>query len=120
LKGFPLFLDEDSCDSDLVAALRNRDVDVTTVLEVGFQGHSDKDQLLWATNANRVIYTFNAKHFCHLHRIFVKSGQEHSGIIIGHQQRFPIGEQLRRILRVFNERSIDNMRNQIEFLSNWD
>jgi hypothetical protein len=67
-----------------------------------------------------VIYTFNAKHFCHWHRVFLESGREHAGIIIGQQQRFSIGEQLRRLLRILNARSSEEMRNQIEFLSNWD
>ena len=119
MKGFPLFLDEDSCDSDFVAALRSRHIDVTTVLEVGFEERSDEDQLLRATSAGRVIYTFNARHFCQLHRTFLEARREHAGIIIGQQQRFSIGEQLRRMLQILNARSSGEMRNQIEFLSNW-
>ena len=109
MKGFPLFLDGDSCDSDFVAALRNRNVDVTSVIEVGFEERSDEDQMLWATSAGRVIYTFNARHFCQLHSTFLEAGRDHAGIVIGQQQRFSIGEQLRRMFRILNARSSSEM-----------
>ena len=120
MNGFSLFLDEDSCDWDLVEALRRRDVDVSTALENQLQGASDRDQLIWARTSGRVLYTFNARHFCQLHREFLKSAQEHAGILIGQQQRFGIGEQLRRILRIRSAKTGAQMRNGIEFLSNWN
>ncbi|MDA1276895.1 MAG: DUF433 domain-containing protein [Verrucomicrobia bacterium] len=63
--------------------------------KLGFDERSDEDQLLWATSAGRVIYTINARHFCRLHRTFLEVSRDHAGIIIGQQQRFSIGEQLR-------------------------
>jgi len=35
------------------------------------------------------------------------------------QQRFSVGEQLRRILRIRTAISADAMRDRIEFLANW-
>ena len=115
----PLYFDEDTSSARLIQALRIRNIDIVSVLEAKFAAHSDEEQLLWARQAGRVIYTFNAKHFCRLHREFLAAGRDHAGIIVGSQQRLSIGEQLRRLLRMINAKSSDEMRNRIEFLSNW-
>jgi hypothetical protein len=39
--------------------------------------------------------------------------------MLGPQQRFSIGEQLRRILLFRATTTTSKMRNQVEFLSNW-
>ncbi len=119
MNGFALYLDEDSSDGDLVDALRSRRVDVITVSEAGLAEQSDEEQLLWATDQGRSIYTFNAKHFYHLRTLFLETRRNHAGIIIGQQQRFSIGEQLRRLLRIIHARTPEEMRNCVEFLSNW-
>jgi len=40
-------------------------------------------------------------------------------MILAPQQRYPVGEQLRRILRLRATATIESMKNQAEFLSNW-
>jgi len=40
-------------------------------------------------------------------------------MILGLQQRFSVGEQLRRILRLRATRTALNMRNKVEFVANW-
>ena len=40
-------------------------------------------------------------------------------MILAPQQRFSVGEQLRRILRLRAIMTTVSMRNQVEFLSNW-
>ncbi len=55
-----LYLDEDAMDSDLVRALRLRDVDVTTALDLGLTNSPDEAHLQSATNDGRVLYSFNA------------------------------------------------------------
>lgn len=49
----------------------------------------------------------------------VSTGREHAGIILAPQQRFTVGEQLRRILLLRATTTAASMRNQVEFLSNW-
>jgi len=46
-------------------------------------------------------------------------GHAHAGIIFGQQQRYSVGEQMRRLRRLIALRSAEAMQNQIEFLSNW-
>ena len=56
-----LYLDEDSQDSDLVQALRLREVDVLTATEAGMNGREDEEQLDHAAAQERVLYSFNAR-----------------------------------------------------------
>jgi Domain of unknown function (DUF5615) len=56
-----LYLDEDSMNRALLMALRQRDIDVTTVSEVKREGFSDEEQLRWAGQNNRVICTYNTQ-----------------------------------------------------------
>ncbi len=58
-----LYIDEDAMDEDFVQALRSRNVDVLTVADVEMLHRSDEQQLVWARENNRVIFTFNARDF---------------------------------------------------------
>ena len=107
-------------DADLVAALRCRGVDVVTALEVGLVGHGDEEQLAFATERGCVLYTFNVSDFYRLHAQWMSSGREHGGMILVPQQRFSVGEQLRRILRHRSGTTTSGIRNSVEFLGNWD
>jgi hypothetical protein len=46
-------------------------------------------------------------------------GKHHAGIILVHQKRFSIGEQLRRLLRLMAAKSAEDVGDRIEFLSWW-
>ncbi len=113
-----LYLDEDTMDSDLLAALRLRNVDVVSTGEVQMLSRSDEEQLQWALNNQRVIYSFNARDFYRIHTNALEKRQDHSGIILG-VQNYSIGEQMRRILRIIATKSAEEMKNQVEFLSAW-
>lgn len=106
-------------DSDLVAALRPRGVSVVTALDAGLIGKPDEEHLAFATADGCVLYTFNVCDFYRLHERWISAGREHAGMILAPQQRFSVGEQLRRILRLRATMTAANMRNQAEFLSNW-
>jgi len=111
-----LFIDEDSMDRQFVRALRARGVDVTTVGEIGTTSFSDEDQLILATEQQRVLYTFNVGDFCQLHSIYMTQGQTHTGIVISSQE-YSVGEQMRRVLRLMAAKSAEEMVNQLVFLS---
>jgi hypothetical protein len=114
-----LFFDEDAMARAVAHNLRQRGVDVTTVLEENRLGFSDDEQLEFATAEDRVICTCNLRDFLTLHAEYLAHGKTHSGIILIHQQRFTIGEQVLRLLRLMQARSAESMQNHIEFLSNW-
>ena len=106
-------------DSDLVAALRSRGVAVVTPVDSGLIGKTDEEQLAFAVSRGCVLYTFNICDFYGLHEQWLNARREHAGLILASQQRFSVGEQLRRILRLRTSRTMVEMRNRVEFLSNW-
>jgi hypothetical protein len=114
-----LYFDEDAMHSRLVTALRSRGVAVVTVMDAGLTEKADEEQLAFATERECVLYTFNVSDFYRLHTQWVGTGREHAGMILAPQQRFSVGEQLRRILRLRASATIESMRNQVEFLGNW-
>ena len=103
----------------LVRALRDRGVDVTTTSEAGLIEISDEEQLRWATEKGRALLTYNAADFCQLHGEFLRTGRHHAGIVIAEQQRFPVGEMMRRILRLRAGLDAGIMLNRLEFLNRW-
>ncbi|MGL4883052.1 MAG: DUF5615 family PIN-like protein [Waterburya sp.] len=111
-----LLIDEDSMDRRFVRALRARKIDIITVGELGTSSFSDQDQLILATEQQRVLYTFNVGDFCQLHSTYIVEGQTHFGIIISSQE-YSIGEQMRRVLKLIATKSAEEMVNQIVFLS---
>lgn len=114
-----LYIDEDAIDEDFIQALRSRYVDVLTVADVGMLHRSDEEQLVWARENSRVIFSFNARDFYQLHTILLEQGLSHAGIILAPQQRYGIGKLMRGVLRLINTRSAEEMQGQVEFLSNW-
>jgi hypothetical protein len=114
-----LYFDEDAMSHALVYRLRARGLDVVTPEEAGTRGFADEAQLDWATAQGRVLYTFNIPDFCRIHSNYMRQEREHKGIIVCHQQRYSIGEQMRRILKLAATKSAEEMVNNLEFLSAW-
>jgi hypothetical protein len=114
-----LYIDEDSMDDDFVQALRSRNVDVLTVADVGMLHRSDEEQIGWARQNGRVIFSFNTRDFYRLHTTLIGQGLSHTGIILAPQQRYGIGDLMRGVLKLINTKSPEEMQGQIEFLSNW-
>src|SRR4051812_40498434 len=104
-----LYFDEDSMDHELVLALRGRGVDVLTTLEAGMLARSDEEHLAFAATQGRVLYSFNVAHFCALHAAWLSGGRSHAGLILGQQQHFSIGEQIRRLLKMIGRRTAEQM-----------
>lgn len=116
---FPLYFDEDSVNRALIRALRARGMDVTNSVDAGHAASPDRVQLEHATAEGRVLFTYNVGDFFALHTQFRQEGRTHTGLILAVQQRYSVGEQMRRILRINRERSSNDMRNRIEFLGSW-
>jgi hypothetical protein len=112
-------MDEDAMDEDLIRALHTRGIELTTVREAQLLGSSDEVQLLYAAEHGLVVYTFNVGDYMELHSKFAEQGLSHSGIILGEQRRWSVGEQMRRLLRIIDTKSAEEMQNNFEFLSAW-
>lgn len=63
-----LYLDEDAQSSDLIQALRARQIDVVTASNVDRLGQADDVHLQYATEQGRVILTFNRGDFFRIPR----------------------------------------------------
>ena len=113
------YIDEDSESHALLAALRSRDIDVDSASSAGLGGRDDEQQLAFAAAAGRVLYTANVGDFQRLHAAWLSGGRTHAGIVLVPQQRFVVGDQLRRVLRLMAARDADAMLNRVEYLSNW-
>jgi uncharacterized protein with PIN domain len=114
-----LYLDEDSMRHSLVRALRARGVDVITALDVGMIEREDEEHLDYATREGRVLCTFNVGDFYRLHTMYIAQDKPHAGMILMPQQRYAVGEQMRRILKLIASTSAEAMKNRVEFLSAW-
>jgi hypothetical protein len=113
------YLDEDVIQKSLIEALLKENLDVVTTSEANKLGYSDEQQLTWAKEHNRVIYTFNVGDFCRLHKFFIQEGKSHAGIVLGQQQRYSIGQQLQGLLYITAQISAEEIQNKIIFLSNY-
>jgi hypothetical protein len=111
-----LYLDED-VPFAFAQALLNRGVDVITTQEVRNDSLSDAEQLDYAVEKRRTLFTHNKKDFIVLHNGYLQNQEEHSGIILSDQ--LPIGTILRRFMKLWFSVDDENMKNRVEFLSNW-
>lgn len=114
-----LYLDEDVMSGQFVRALRTRAVDVISVRETQMQGYTDEQQLQHAVSQGRVLYSFNIRDYMILHRQWMERRLSHAGIILAEQQRYSVGEQLHRIVRIMSMFSAEEMINQVLFLSSF-
>ena len=108
-----LFLDED-VHSGLAHALRKRGYDSIHAQELDRKGRSDSDQLLFAIQHERCLFSFNVKDFVILHNQYAKSWREHWGIIVSKQ--LPFRETMSRLLRLLQRNAKETMKNHLEFL----
>jgi hypothetical protein len=111
--------DEDAEAHALVRALRDRGVDVTTTSESDLNEVSDEEQLIWSTRQRRALVTYNAADFCRLHTEILENNRHHAGIIIAEQQRLPVGEMMRHLLRLRAALNAEGMHDRLEFLNRW-
>jgi predicted nuclease of predicted toxin-antitoxin system len=111
-----LYTDED-VTSDLAPALRRRGYLAQGTVEAGNGSLSDGAQLAYATKSGMAILTYNIQDFVPLPQAWFLSGREHCGIILSEQfSQHQFGELLRRVLRLLNRWTADELHNQIVFL----
>lgn len=111
-----LYLDEDVPFS-FAEALINRGVDVITTQQARNYKKPDIEQIVYATKENRTIFTHNKKDFRLIHNEYLSARREHAGIILSDQ--LPTGTILKRFMKLWFSLDAENMKNRVEFLSNW-
>jgi hypothetical protein len=111
-----LYVDEDAGEHAVIHGLRTRGIDVLTTPEADRLTATDEEQLAFAIEAGRSIYTFNVGHFARLHRDHLQQGRDHTGIIVIPDQRYSIGEKIRRLAAFVNSVTAEEMVNRMEYL----
>jgi hypothetical protein len=111
-----LYMDEDAMSRILVRGLRARGADIVTAFEAEMISQEDRTHLEHATLQGRTIYTYNTKHFRQIHDEYLALGKRHAGIIVVPHQRYPIGEQIRRLMMLIQDKSAEEMENVLHFL----
>lgn len=112
-----IYLDEDTISRALIKGLRAREIDILTAKEAKLLGASDKEQLAFASSEGRTVFTFNTRDFAILHAQWLAQKRNHAGIIVSDQ--IQVGLLIRRLLRLIDAKTSDDMQNWFEFLSNW-
>jgi hypothetical protein len=99
----------------LANELRKYGFDVVATQETDLLSAPDDVQLAHAASEQRAVLTFNIGDFAVLHEQYLAEGKDHWGIILSNRE--PIGELLRRILRLLNTASAEELKNQVRWLS---
>jgi predicted nuclease of predicted toxin-antitoxin system len=108
-----LYLDE---DVNIVVAdlLTSRGFVAETTRDRGQLGSSDREQLEYAIGHRKAILTHNRRDFELLAIEYAEAGRSHSGIILA--VRHSPYEIVRRLLRILDHITADEMRNQIRYI----
>ena len=108
-----LLVDED-VRAPLAIILRDRGYDAIHVGELGRRGALDAALLEYATASGRTVLTHNVADFVLLDRTWRSAGREHAGIVVSNQ--LPLGDLLRRTLRLLSRCEQHEMRGRLAWL----
>ncbi len=105
-----LYLDED-VHKKIATALRLKGYDVISAHEAQKHSLSDYQQLEYAIDEGRAIFTFNVGDFNRLHKEHIKSRKNHFGILLSRQ--IPIGDTIKQLVKFLYAHSSVETRNNI-------
>jgi len=108
---------EEHVQVSLAEGLRTRGVDMMTTQEAGNYSLDDIGQLNFAAKEDRVLVSFNKRHFAKIHYEWMEKGMTHAGIILSDQ--LTVGIIIRRLMRLYFSLSREDMQNRLEYLSAW-
>jgi predicted nuclease of predicted toxin-antitoxin system len=104
------FYTDESVNVAVAEGLKRRGVKVISARDADKLGLSDKEQLAYATKKNLVIVTHDDD-FLSMAMKF-----EHKGIVYVHQQKYSVGELIRRLKLLWDIADQRDMANHVEFL----
>lgn len=90
--------------------LRQRGVDVLTVQEAGMRGVTDEQQVAFASQERRVIFTRDTD-FLRIHA----EGHPHAGIVYA-PQRLAIGTIIRGLMLIYDVLEPEDLTGHVEFI----
>jgi Arc/MetJ family transcription regulator len=111
-----LYLDE-HVQLALAEALRARGVDILTTQEEKNIGLHDLDQLAFAAQDRRSLFSYDKRHFARIHYEWMSRKRQHAGIILSDQ--LTVGLLLRRLMKLHFSLNTEDMINRLEYLSSW-
>jgi len=91
--------------------LRRRGIDASTTVEAGLRSATDEAHLAYARAQGRVMVTCDRDFL-----VLASRGQSHAGIVYYPYGRYPVGEVIRRLVRLWEQHSAEDMLNRVEFL----
>jgi predicted nuclease of predicted toxin-antitoxin system len=102
---------DEHVDPVIADGLRRRGIDVTTTVEAGLRSAIDEEHVRFARTQQRVIVSSDRDFLVLAHR-----GTVHAGIVFYRQGRYTAGEMIRRLVRLWEQRTPEEMQNHVEFL----
>jgi hypothetical protein len=112
-------MDNDSGDRDVVAEMRRQGYGILTTHEAGNSHLSDEEQLRFARDEGRVLFSANVRDFSRIHREWLTGGRNHAGIIVRFDQRMPVGLQVVRLIDICRHLEPVDLADQLLFLDGW-
>ena len=108
--GLIKFYTDENVAKTVVKGLRTRGVDVLTCQESNMLSATDEEQLEYATQAERVIFSHDAD-FLRIHA----SSVEHAGIVCT-ANREDVGKIIRNLKLIHDVLDSEGMKNNVEFI----
>ena len=111
----PRFYLDEHLDVEIARQLKRLGIDVITVRDLSSFGESDLMQLQSATQMGRVFCTNDSD----LIEI-ASGGVEHTGTVIGQQEKHVIGTWVKHLKKMVDEYRADELINHVEYVSTVD
>jgi hypothetical protein len=112
------YLDDDTAYRALRSGIARLGLGITFGDEHGLRGADDAAHLERATQLGAVLCSANLRDFSVLHRAWA-SNRSHAGIVLIPQQQWGVGEIIRRMARLADSMTSQEMVNRLEYLSDW-
>ena len=106
-----MFYTNESVSVAVSEGLKRRGVKALSARDVGNLGLSDEEQLAYASKNNLAIVTHDDDDFLSMVMEF-----EHSGIAYVHQEKYTVGDLIRKLKLLWETTQSENMVNHVEFL----
>jgi predicted nuclease of predicted toxin-antitoxin system len=109
-----LYLDE-HLSPRIAAQLRKYGFDVITLHERGMLSEDDDEQLAAAVSEQRAVVTCNFRDYVALGEEYAAGGMQHWGIILTTEE--PTGVLIKRLLKLLNSLSANELKNHMRWLN---